>query len=67
MKVRLDLTRKKLALLNASNAVLKDHDGYYASADVNCRIRAKVNDKFFSIASIGEIETVFSENVAREC
>ena len=62
VKIRLDLTRKKLSLLNAANTILKDYNGHYAFADVNCRIRVKINDKFFSISSIEELNTLLSEN-----
>ena len=62
VKIRLDLTRKKLSLLNAANTILKDYNGHYAFADVNCRIRVKINDKFFSISSIEDLNTLLSEN-----
>ena len=62
VKIQLDLTRKKLTLLNAANMILKDYDGHYAFADVNCRIRVNINNKFFSISSIEELNTILSEN-----
>ena len=45
VKFRLDLTKKRLELLNLSNLMLKPHKDCYAFADVNCRIRAKIKDK----------------------
>ena len=62
VKIQLNFTRKKLTLLNAANTILKDYDGHYAFADVNCRIRVKINDKFFSIPLIEELNTILSEN-----
>ena len=37
VKFRLDLTKKRLELLNLANLMLKPHKDCYAFADVNCR------------------------------
>lgn len=56
VKFRLDLTKKRLELLNLANLMLKPHKDCYAFADVNCRIRAKIKDKYVFLDSVEELE-----------
>lgn len=52
VKIRLNLTKPKLDLLVRGVYILKDYNGHYAFADVNCRTHAKVGDKFSFLTTL---------------
>ena len=60
-KIRLDLTKRRLNLLIVANEVLKQHKDWYAFADVNCRTRVKIGEKYSSFESKEELEKLISE------
>ena len=60
-KIRLDLTKHRLNLLIFANEALKSHKDWYAFADVNCRTRVKIGEKYSSFESKEELEKLISE------
>ena len=44
--IKLDLTRKRIKLLEQANDMLDETDGFFAMADVNCRLCLKLDDGF---------------------
>ena len=45
-RVRLDLTRKKMKLLEKANTWLGDNDENFAFADINCRLCIRLDGEF---------------------
>lgn len=46
VRIKLDLTRKRIKLLEQANDLLDETDGFFAMADVNCRLCLKLDDGF---------------------
>ena len=46
VRIKLDLTRKRVKLLEQANGMLDETDGFFAMADVNCRLCVKLDDGF---------------------
>ena len=46
VRIKLDLTRKRIKLLEQANEMLDETDGFFAMADVNCRLCLKLDDGF---------------------
>ena len=67
IKFRLDLTKKRLNLLIQGNEILKPHPNWFAFADVNCRTRVKIGDKFSFFNSEEELtKLILAANNAPE-
>ena len=66
VKFRLDLTKKRLELLNLANLMLKPHKDCYAFANVNCRIRAKIKEKYVFLDSIEDLESSLITDLSLE-
>lgn len=62
VKIRLDLTKRRLDLLILANSILESHNAEsYAFADVNCRLRAKIGEKYSFFDSEGELRKLLKE------
>ena len=46
VRIKLDLTRKQIKLLEQANDMLDETDGFFAMADVKCRLCLKLDDRF---------------------
>eukprot|EP00795_Rhopilema_esculentum_P010165 gene10165-18833_t len=46
LKIRLDLTQKRIKLFIKANGLLEKVDGCFAFADINCRLCLKLNDEY---------------------
>ena len=46
VKIRLDLTHKRVKLLQKANGLLENVNGCFAFADINCRLCLKLNDEY---------------------
>eukprot|EP00795_Rhopilema_esculentum_P010407 gene10407-19108_t len=58
VKIRLDLTKPRLNLINAANDLLKEYSDSFAFADVNCRPRVKFKGKFSFFESIDDVKAL---------
>ena len=55
VKFRLDLTKPRLNLLTSANNFLKNYKNFYAFADINLRMRAKIGNSFSFLDSISDL------------
>ena len=63
VKIHLDLTKRRLDLLILANSILKAHperEGY-AFADINCRLRAKIGEKYSFFDSEDQFRDLLEE------
>ena len=51
-KIRLDLTKKRLNAIVATNDILKAKEIGFSFADVNCRLCAKIGNKFYYFSTL---------------
>ena len=68
VKIHLDLTKRRLDLLILANSIMKAHPrgNGYAFADINCRLRVKIGEKYKFFDSEDELKHILKDNEGTE-
>ena len=68
VKIHLDLTKRRLDLLILANSIMKAHPrgNGYAFADITCRLRVKIGEKYKFFDSEDELKHIRKDNEGTE-
>ena len=63
LRIKLDLTQFRVNTIEKANQILRPKgDKFYAFADINCRICARLGEVFYYISNVDDLTTKLGQN-----